>query len=511
MTSGEPSTVPSLPRWKISLLAPFGGILVTLSLAPFAVWPAAILGCAIYAYLLASCGQGQALVRGWLFGLGLFCSGASWVYVSINVYGNASPLLAGFLTLIFCAGLGTLHAFQAWVYVRFIRPLPGGMLLGFAALWVLFEWLRSWLLTGFPWLYLGYAHIDTWLAGWAPITGVYGLSFAVAFSASCLFLSWRSRQTAALVSYLGLLATLWGGGLLLKPIEWVAPASRLPLSVAVYQPNIPLERKWDPREYGSILEQYERSIRSQFDHDLILWPEGALPSTLDRARGFLDPIARRATVTDTTLITGIPRREPDGRYYNGIVAMGLGSGQYDKQRLVPFGEYVPLERWLRGLIDFFDLPMSQFSRGAADQGPLQAGNHRVAPLICYEIVYPELTARGARHAELLVTISNDSWFGDSIGPLQHLQMARMRALENGRFLLRGTNNGVSAIINHRGDVVARSEQFVETTLVGDAEVMLGHTPFTSFGSKPILIALVLLLASMALLYRTLWRDTDLPD
>jgi apolipoprotein N-acyltransferase len=215
----------------------------------------------------------------------------------------------------------------------------------------------------------------------------------------------------------------------------------------------------------------------------------------DNARDFLDPVARRANLSDSTLITGIPTRND--------------AGQYDKQRLVPFGEYVPLEQWLRGLIDFFDLPMSSFSAGARKQPPLRAGNHRVAPLICYEIVYPELAARGARNAEIMVTISNDTWFGRSIGPLQHLQMARMRALENGRYVLRGTNNGVSAIIDHRGQVLARSEQFVESTLTGEAQVMLGHTPFTSFGSTPLLLALLTLLGLMAALYRTLWRDGEL--
>jgi apolipoprotein N-acyltransferase len=246
------------------------------------------------------------------------------------------------LTVLFCAGLALLHALQAWLYARFVRALPGGMLLGFAALWVLGEWLRSWLLTGFPWLYLGYAHVDTWLAGWAPITGVYGLSFAVAFSASCLFLAWRSRQTAALVSYGGLLATLWGGGLLLKPIEWVAPASELPLSVALYQPNIPLEKKVGPARYRDILDQYERALRPMFSHDLVLWPESAIPRVYDAPaisrsdRAPREPQRHGADHRHT-------RRATPGRYYNSIVALGQGSGQYDKQRLVPFGEYVPLE------------------------------------------------------------------------------------------------------------------------------------------------------------------------
>lgn len=501
---------PAISRGLV-LSAPAAGALLTLSLAPFDLWPAAIVGCAFLAFLLASCTPRQAFWRGWLFGLGLFGSGASWVYVSINVYGNASPVLAGFLTLVFCAGLALLHGLQAYLYARLVRPLPGGMLLGFPALWVLGEWLRSWLLTGFPWLYLGYAHVDTWLAGWAPITGVYGLSFTVAFSASCLFLAWRSRQTATLVSYAGLLATLWGGGLLLKPIEWVATASREPLSVALYQPNIPLQKKWDRRYYRDILNQYEQALRPHFAYDLVLWPESAVPRVLDLAGPFLDPIDRRAALSDTTLITGIPTRDSSNRYFNSIVALGQGSGEYHKQRLVPFGEYVPLESWLRGLIDFFDLPMSNFSAGPADQGPLQAGDYRVAPLICYEIVYPELTARSAQRAELLVTISNDSWFGRSIGPLQHLQMARMRALENGRYVLRGTNNGVTAIIDHRGQIVSRTPQFEEASLQGEAQVMLGNTPFTSFGSLPLLVALALLLGSMALLYNTLWRDSDPAD
>jgi apolipoprotein N-acyltransferase len=489
----------------LPLLMVVAGALLTLSFAPFDLWPAGILGCALFGYFLSSCSARVAAWRGWLFGAGLFGSGASWVYVSIHVYGAASVPLAAFLTVLFCAGLALLPALFAWCYARWVRGLPAGMLLGFPALWVLFEWLRSWLLTGFPWLYLGYAHIDSWLGGWAPVVGVYGLSFATALTASCLFLAWRGRRPAAIVVYSGIVLTAWGGGLVLRPIEWVAPASELPLSVAIYQPNIPLEIKWNRSAYPAILRQYRRALEPQLSHDIILWPESAIPRIYRDARDFLDPVAARAARSDSTLITGIPTRDAAGAYHNSIIALGQGSGVYHKQRLVPFGEYVPLETWLRGLIAFFDLPMSDFSRGPADQRPLRAGSHRAAPFICYEIVYPDLVARGARDAELLITISNDTWFGASIGPLQHLQMARMRALENGRYLLRGTNNGVSAIIDHRGQVVTRSEQFLETTLVGDAQVMLGHTPFTSFGALPVVVACAALLLLMAVLYAALWR------
>lgn len=501
-----------LARW-LPLLAPVAGGLVTLSLAPFNFWPAGIASCALYCALLCTCSPRQALWRGWLYGLGLFGSGVSWVYVSIHVYGNAGPPLAAFLTALFCAGLALFHALFAWCYVRWVRPLPGGMLLGFPLLWVLFEWLRGWLLTGFPWLYLGYAHLDTWIAGWAPVVGVYGLSFICAISGSCLFLAWRSRQGAALVTYAVILATLWAGGAVLRPIQWVARASESPLSVALFQPNIPLEQKWDRAWLPHILETYEDNAVELYRNDIVLWPESAVPRYYQDMEHWFEPLARRAADNETALITGVPYRgegegesEGGSTYYNSIVALGQASGVYHKQRLVPFGEYVPLEQWLRGLIDFFDLPMSHFSPGPAGQGSLRAGAYRVAPFICYEVVYPGLVASAARDADLLVTISNDSWFGDSIGPLQHLEMARMRALENGRYMLRGTNNGVSAIIDQRGRILARSEQFVKTTLTGRAEVMLGHTPFGSFGVAPVIAGCFLALLLMALTHRALWRE-----
>ncbi len=491
------------------VVAPLAGALVTLSLAPFDIWPAGIASCGLLAWLLCTCSPGHAALRGWFYGLGMFGTGVSWVYVSIHTYGYASMPLAMGLTAGFCAGLALFHALFGWVYARFIRPLPGGMLLGFPLLWVIFEWLRSWVLTGFPWLYLGYAHIDTWISGWAPIGGVFSLSFIVALSGTCLFLAWRSRQTVSIATYAVILATLWIGGAVLRPIEWVVKASEQPLTVAIYQPNVPQELKWDRSYYNDILAQLKRASTPLLGNDILVWPEAAIPNFYQNARPFIDGVAEQAKVVDTTLMTGIPYRTADGRaYYNSIIAAGNGSGVYHKQHLVPFGEYVPLEPLLRGLIDFFDLPMSDFTAGPSKQLPLRAGAFRVAPFICYEIAYPELVAWGARRADLMVTISNDTWFGSSFGPLQHLQMAQMRALENGRYLIRGTNNGVSAIINHRGQIVAQTDRFVEASLTGEVEPMLGKTPFGSFGCKPVILGCVIGLFLMYLIYIGLWRDTE---
>lgn len=505
-------TAPRLHPLLVMALAPFAGMLVTLSLAPFDLWPAGIISCALYAYLLCNCSVREGMWRSWLFGVGMFGSGVSWVYVSINVYGGADPWLAGFLIVLFCAGLSLLFQVSfGWFYVRCVRALPGGMLVGFPVTWVLAEWLRSWLLTGFPWLYLGYAHLDTAISGWAPIVGVLGLSFICALTGVCLFLAWRSRQLVACATYAVMVTTLWAGGAVLKPIEWVVRGTEQPLSVVIIQPNVPQEHKWDPAWYQPILRQLRDASEPYYGADLLVWPEAAIPGFYQRASEFLEPIARRAAASETTLLVGAPYLgEPGEGYYNSVIALGQGEGVYHKQHLVPFGEYVPLEKLLRGLIAFFDLPMSAFAPGPANQPPLHAGAFRVAPYLCYEVVYPELVARSARDSDLLLTISNDSWFGRSIGPLQHLQMAQMRALENGRYMIRGTNNGVSAIIDHRGRIIARSEQFVEETLVGEVEAMLGNTPFSTFGVTPVVAACGIALLLMVLMYLGFWREKDQP-
>jgi apolipoprotein N-acyltransferase len=275
------------------------------------------------------------------------------------------------------------------------------------------------------------------------------------------------------------------------------------------QPNVPQQQKWDRNYYRPILKQLEEATAPHLGKDIILWPESAVPNFYQRAQDFLEPITARAQRAGTALITGIPfRPEAGGDYYNSITALGYAEGVYHKQRLVPFGEYVPLESQLRGLIAFFDLPMSAFSAGPERQKPLRAGAYRVAPFICYEIVYGNLVAKNSRNTDIIVTISNDTWFGDSIGPLQHLQIAQMRGREVGRYVLRGTNNGVSAIIDHQGRIVKRTERFTQTTLVGEAQVMLGKTPFGSFGTTPIITACALSLLLMMLMYVGFWRDLD---
>lgn len=474
-----------LRRWPGNLASALGGTLITLSLAPFGYWPLGILSLLLLHRLLDHVDRRRAAVRGWYFGAGLFLSGASWLYVSIHDYGGASLPLAAALSGGFCLLLALMHAMFGYGYVRWLREVPGGRWLGFAAWWVLWEWVRYWLLSGFPWLYVGYAHLQTPLAGLAPLAGVLGVSFAAALTAATLTLLLQDIRT-----YRPLLAAacLWLAGAALTFVDWTAPTGQR-ARVALVQANIPQAVKWDPLQFRATLDAYsELSAPHWQTADIVFWPEAAVPAFYDRALPFFDAQAAQAGRFGHALVAGVPYRpQPDGddnAIYNSAIALGAGSGVYHKQHLVPFGEFVPLETALRGLIDFFDLPMSNFRSGAPGQPPLRAAGLSLAPYICYEVVYADIV-RHAR-ADVLLTLSNDAWFGRSIGPLQHLQMAQMRALELGRQMVRATGNGVTALIDEKGRIAARAPQFERTVLTGEIRGFGGLTPFARFGSWPVL-------------------------
>ncbi|MFT5721514.1 MAG: apolipoprotein N-acyltransferase [Motiliproteus sp.] len=510
------------------VLALASGALAALGFAPFELWPLALLSCLGFLATLQSAATArQAAVTGLAYGLGFFGAGVSWVYVSIHQFGNAPVPLALLLTALFVSALALLFALHGYLYKRYIADRPLGILLGFPALWVLAEGFRGWFLTGFPWLYLGYAPIDSWLAGWAPVTGVLGLSGFSALVASCLFLLPRSSARRRVALVVTALAPFVSGAWLLQ-VPWTEPTSASPLRVALVQANIPQELKWNTRHRARIIDQYltlsqplisapENAQRTKHT-ELIIWPETAIPLLYDIALPRLAPFQSTLLDHQTGLISGVPYRTPPDpatptRYHNSIMGLGKATGLYHKQRLVPFGEYVPLEAWLRGLIDFFNLPMSSFSLGPANQAPLlftraNGEQLQIAAYICYEIAYPDLVARNARASELLLTISNDSWFGDSLAPHQHLQMARMRALETGRYLIRTTNNGISALIDARGNVVQQGPQFTTAILRGDVQPMQGLTPFILFRSWPILAICTLLLGFCAFQRRKLLRLKD---
>lgn len=472
------------PGWPGNLLALIAGALTTLSLAPFDYWPLAPVSIGMFYLGLRALTPKQAALRGWCYGFGLFGAGTSWVYVSINEFGAAPAVLAGLLTLLFVAALAFFLVLPAWVWARWLRCVRSPLVdaAAFAALWMLQDWFRSWFLTGFPWLYTGYSQLDGPLAGLAPLGGVWLISFCLALTATLLanMPGLILRRKGGVGRALILVMLPWLVGALLKGYGWTE-ASGNPLRVAAIQGNIQQSLKWDPQQLEMQLRLYQNLTLESKPVELIVWPETALPIVKDRAEGYLDMMGRFASGRNAALLTGVPVRQPNAqgemRYYNGLTVTGDGQGTYLKQQLVPFGEYVPLQDVLRGLITFFNLPMSNFARGEEDQPLLEAKGYKIAPYICYEVVYPELAARSAAQSDLLLTISNDAWFGHSIAPLQHLQMARMRALESGRWMIRATNNGMTALIDPLGSISQDIPPFQQDILYGEVLPMQGMTPY----------------------------------
>ncbi|MGQ7244856.1 apolipoprotein N-acyltransferase [Salinicola sp. V024] len=461
--------------WMGCVLAVFAGALTTLTFSPFELWWLGPVAVGLIYSGLDDLTPGQAALRGWCYGIALFATGTSWVYVSIHEYGYTGVPLSVFLTALFAATLALFYAIPFWFYRRF----TGSRLafLSFAGAWVLIEVLRTYLFTGFPWLLLGSAHVDSPLAPLAPIGGVLLLTLVTALTGTLGVEFLRRRWWAG-----GTIAALWLFPLML-PTQWTIP-SKEPVQVSLLQGNLPQLSKWTNEGQRNAVSSYARLTRNiAEDIDLVIWPETAIPMYQRQAEPMLERV--KATLpSGAELLTGIVQRDDSGRYYNAVVGAGEVTDVYRKSHLVPFGEYIPMEKQLRGIIAFFDLPMSDFTAGNSEQGPIRAAGLRIGTAICYEIIFPDLVAQRADNAEVLLTVSNDTWFGDSIGPLQHLQMARLRALENGRYVMRATNNGVTAIIDPQGRIIDRATQFRMTTLNGEIRAMRGQTPFTRTGSWP---------------------------
>lgn len=495
----NPAKAKTMPLGVTLVLAWLAGAMFTLALAPYGVWPLAIVSPAIlYALLMPQMRGRRAFIIGEAYGMGLWCVGAFWLYTSIHVYGNTPMWLALILIAIMGLGMGLFHGFLALIFNRFVGRQP----FSFAALWIVQEWLKTWLFTGFPWLFVGYAFTEQyWLSSLAPVGGVFTVSFvAVLLAASMVeLLCRRGGYMIASIALLVISTSLW----LINP-QWTKPKGTPDLSVSLIQGNIPQDLKWLTEFQVETLKIYAKLTRSEWGRDIVLWPESSIPMFQTDAVGFINEMVKMANETDTTWVTGIPYKDEAAfdpttdkyaPFYNSVIALGSeAEGIYKKQRLVPFGEYIPFE----GMLDILpDLAGSKdvlsYSEGSDQQAPLRIRGHNLGTAICYEVAYPDTTRKNAIGTDFLLTISNDAWFGTSAGPLQHLQMVQMRALENGRWFMRATNTGVTAIIDHKGRIVERAPQFERTVLRGDIQARVGNTPFMRFGHYPILIIIALLL------------------
>ena len=439
-------------------------------------------------------GARESAVIGLAFGAGLFGVGVSWIYISLSRFGGMPAPLAAFATLIFCTYLAAYPAALGWLQARLRGPLAIRLGLLLPALWTLAEWLREELFTGFPWLAIAYATPGTPLAGFAPLAGGYAAGFVLL---SCCGLTAyvlanpapARRSLPALAVLIALIAA--GSGL--RRVDWTQ-AARAPVSVALLQGNIAQDLKFDPARYTATLDTYAELAEGSHAQ-LIVLPETAVPRLLEQVSpAFLERLASVARRNGGDLLLGAPLgRTIEGRreYYNSVVTLGSSPAQrYDKRHLVPFGEFIPPGfRWVLAVLS---IPLSDFSSGAGRQAPLAVGGLRVASNICYEDAFGAEIRRALPEANLLVNVSNVAWFGDSLAPVQHLQIARLRALEAGRIHLTATNTGITAAIDRDGRVLARLPQFVARRLEVDAIAYEGATPYVRFGDAPALALCVLI-------------------
>jgi apolipoprotein N-acyltransferase len=479
--------------WRSIALAALLGALCTLGFAPFdayfPVWPAPTFSLAgLFLLWQRAATPRAAATLGFAWGAVCFLTGVSWIYVSLSVFGGMAPPLAAVATLLFCLTLALFPALAGGLFAHWQqRAAPRRSALLFAGLWTFAEWLRGTVFTGFPWLAVGYSQSPpSPLAGWGAVLGVYGVGFIVALIGSLIgtliATGWKKPQPWLFI------ALLLAGGALLRQMNWTQ-AVGAPLNIALLQGNVPQSLKWDPNRLALSVDTYLQLAKTH-PADLTVLPETALPLFFSEVPR---DVLRALTQHGPTLI-GVAINTKDGGYANGAVLLTptFQASAYAKRHLVPFGEYAP--PGFAWFFRFAHIPMSNFTAGAAQQPPLTLGTQKIAPNICYEDLFGEELLAALPAATLLINLSNTAWFGDSLAQPQHLQIARMRAIETGRTMLRATNTGMTAMIAPNGTVAAALPPFTTAALVVSAQGYGGLTPYARWGN-----ALALLLAALACL------------
>jgi apolipoprotein N-acyltransferase len=481
------------------------GVAMTAAFAPKGYLPLIPLCLAALFMLARPCGPRRAVLLGWLFGVGHFLGGVYWVFISTHTYGGAPAWVSALMLAALVAYLALFPALVLYAAAR-LQLWPGGWgWLGVAALWLLSELARGWLLTGFPWLSLGYAASDAPLARLAPLLGVHGLSVLLVAAAALLERALRpgsSPRIARRVALLGLAAIpLWLPPLLPPASTWTRSQGE-PLSVAVVQGNIPQDQKWDQGLVWPILDRYLRMTESVLGADLVVWPEVAVTQPYQAIRQpYLEALSAQARQAGSAVLAGLIIHADDRRgYYNGVEVLGQGSGRYAKRHLVPFGEYFPIPDFLRPVMAWIGTPYDDLLSGGAEQPPIEVHGERLGLSICFEDAFGRELRHGVGAQRLLVNLTNDAWFEGSAAPEQHLQIARLRALETGRALVRAANTGISALIDADGRVIASAGWNRTEILRGRIQPRVGLTPYARWGDWP-LAGLALLLVVVLTLRR----------
>jgi len=518
--------------YALCLLA---GAALPLAFAPFGQFWIAPLAYAVLLYLWKNVEAPRAFGLGFAFGCASFGFGTYWTFIAVRIMGGAPIAVALFLTIGLVLVCAAFVGAAGFVAARWFRT--GGAaarLVTLPALFVLCEWLRGWAFTGFGWLSAGYSQTNSWLMGFAPILGVHGIGWAVLVTAGALVViaeaavasrahEERRRRYAGVLAAALAVAAVWVGGLAARAQRWTAPQPRT-LSVALLQGDIAQDQKWKPEQLTSTLDLYARLTVQNLGTDLIVWPEAAVPTLYEYVGKYVDDVRRVSAARGSTVLLGILLGAPDspleaesrddagasgGRdskeagasddsesndaratnqpFQNALIALTDPPQTYVKRHLVPFGEYFPVPSFIRSWMRYMNLPTDDAVPGPRDQPPLDAAGQRLAVTICYEDVFGAEQLHYLPEATLLVDVSNDAWFGDSIAPHQHLQIAQVRAAEAGRYLLRATNTGVTAVIDDGGRVEQTLPQFKPAVLKATVRGFEGATPYARVGNWAVVL------------------------
>ena len=493
-----------LLRWELTCF--FSGILLALSFAPIDLIYAPFVALALLFKSLDQATFKQAFFRGGLFGFGFFGVAVSWVFVSIYFFGHAHIALAILLTFVFCLFWSFPIVLFATLSVSLTTKGSYSRVFMMPVLWTLIEYFRGqFIFNGFPWLQIAYSQFETPFSGFIPVIGTYGVGFLMVLCSSLIVIVSTFKKGFFVFPFLILLVSYAAN--YFKHTAWTFPDGKA-LSVTLLQGNVSQDNKWDPSYKSKTLDWYKSKTEQHWDSDLIIWPETAIPAFQHEIDAdFLVPLSADASRHDTALIVSLPVKNMDiGEYYNAALTLGQGQGIYKKIHLLPFGEYLPLQPLSGYLLDSLNImPIGSFTPGSVQQKLMSAKGYPFILTICYEAVFGEQSPDRLKDARFLVNVTNDGWFGHSLEPYQHLQMARMRALESGRFLLRVTNTGVTAIVGPKGEIQYQVPLFEPAELTGKIIPMTGITPITMIGDKAIIVFIALLIPfwSIVVNYRKL--------
>ncbi len=479
-------------KWRWELAAPLAGVCATLAFAPFDYAFLMVLSLFFVFLSWLECTPARAALRGFFYGLGLFGSGISWVYISVHDYGGASALGAALLTLLIVLFWSLFPALTGYLAIRvFATKQPKKAIWVIPFMWVFIEYFRGfWFINGFPWLQIAYTQLQSPLKGYVPIMGTYGTGFILAFTVSVLVATYKKQLGYRFGLFF--IMIIWGGGFVLQSVKWTEAIGDA-ISVALVQGNVAQDQKWLPENRIKTLVDYQQLTEQNWDSEIIIWPESSIPAYLSQVKdGYLAPLSVKAAEHNTDLIVALPALGKNNEHFNTVLTLGKHEARYNKNHLLPFGEYLPLQPVSGFVLNLLNVSLGNFTSGGDDQTLLRAAGYPFATSICYEDAFASEALNALPDAAFLVNVTNDAWFGDSIEPHQHMQIAQMRALETGRYLLRVTNTGVTAIVAPDGLIINKIPSFKQLVLKGTFFPMGGMTFYAGLGDEVILMILALM-------------------